>query len=79
MLRDLVQSKIDGGEPVIAKAPERGTVINLMDALKRSIEQDRRPPAASLPRKKEAGATAKKAAPAAKAAAKPKVAKKASK
>lgn len=67
-LRDLVQSKIDGGEPVIAKAPERGTVINLMDALKRSIEQDRRPPAASLPRK-AAGGAAKKAVPVGKAAA----------
>jgi len=44
----LVQSKIHGGQPVIAKAPERGNVINLMDALKRSIEEERRPPAPSL-------------------------------
>lgn len=70
--------KIAGGEPVIAEAPERGTVINLMDALKRSIEHERRPPAASLPRKKAAGATAKKAAPvAAKAVAAKKPARKA--
>jgi DNA end-binding protein Ku len=44
----LVKSKIAGGEPVIAKAPERGNVINLMDALKRSIEEERRPPAPSI-------------------------------
>ncbi|HLZ83372.1 MAG TPA: Ku protein [Caulobacteraceae bacterium] len=44
----LVKSKISGGQPVIAKAPERGNVVNLMDALKRSIQQERRPPAPSL-------------------------------
>ena len=44
----LVKSKISGGQPVIAKAPERGNVVNLMDALKRSIEEERRPPAPSL-------------------------------
>ena len=47
-LLTLVKSKIAGGEPVITKAPERGNVVNLMDALKRSIEEERRPPAASL-------------------------------
>jgi DNA end-binding protein Ku len=44
----LVKSKISGGQPVIAKAPERGNVVNLMDALKRSIQEERRPPAPSL-------------------------------
>jgi DNA end-binding protein Ku len=44
----LVKSKISGGQPVIAKAPERGNVVNLMDALRRSIEEQRRPPAPSL-------------------------------
>ena len=44
----LVKSKIAGGQPVITKAPERGNVVNLMDALRRSIEEERRPPAPSL-------------------------------
>ena len=47
-LLTLVKSKIAGGEPVITKAPERGNVVNLMDALRRSIEEERRPPAPSL-------------------------------
>src|SRR3984957_381450 len=45
---ELVKSKIAGGQPVISKAPERGNVVNLMDALRRSIEEERRPPAPSL-------------------------------
>ena len=60
----LVRSKIAGGQPVISKAPERGNVVNLMDALKRSIEEERRPPAPSLG-KPAAGKKADKAAPAA--------------
>ncbi len=55
----LVKSKIAGGEPVIAKAPERGNVINLMDALKRSIEEERRPPAPSLAKSGKGKAAAK--------------------
>jgi DNA end-binding protein Ku len=47
-LMALVKSKISGGQPIITKAPERGNVVNLMDALRRSIEQERRPPAPSL-------------------------------
>ena len=47
-LMELVKSKISGGQPVISKAPERGNVVNLMDALRRSIEEERRPPAPSL-------------------------------
>ena len=47
-LLTLVRSKISGGQPIITKAPERGNVVNLMDALKRSIEEERRPPAPSL-------------------------------
>jgi DNA end-binding protein Ku len=70
----LVKSKISGGQPVIAKAPERGNVVNLMDALKRSIQEERRPPAPSLgkaagaaPRaaKKAAGVNAEPAKPSA--------------
>ncbi len=72
-LMALVKSKISGGQPIITKAPERGNVVNLMDALRRSIEEERRPPSPSLG--KAAGAGAGKAAakkPAAKApAAKP--------
>jgi DNA end-binding protein Ku len=60
-LLTLVKSKISGGEPVITKAPERGNVVNLMDALKRSLEEERRPPAPSLDKGKKAPA---KAAPA---------------
>jgi DNA end-binding protein Ku len=67
-LLTLVRSKIAGGQPVITKAPERGNVINLMDALKRSIEEERRPPAPSLGKavaKKGAAAKTSKAEPAA--------------
>ncbi|MBI1187850.1 MAG: Ku protein [Alphaproteobacteria bacterium] len=70
----LVRSKIAGGEPVITKAPERGNVINLMDALRRSIEEERRPPAPSLSKAKaeepEAADGKAEKAPAKKAAAK---------
>jgi DNA end-binding protein Ku len=64
----LVKSKISGGQPVIAKAPERGNVVNLMDALRRSIEEERRPPAASLgkPAGAKGGARATKTPAAAK-------------
>jgi DNA end-binding protein Ku len=46
---EMVKAKVKGQEPVLAKAPEPGKVINLMDALKRSLEQAR-PAAASKPR-----------------------------
>lgn len=49
-LLELVKSKISGKEPIISKAPEQGKVINLMDALKASIEDERRPAAASKPK-----------------------------
>jgi DNA end-binding protein Ku len=63
-LMDLVKSKIAGGQPVISKAPERGNVVNLMDALRRSIEEERRPPAPSLAKANgPAKAGAKKAEP----------------
>jgi DNA end-binding protein Ku len=49
-LLEMVKAKVKGQEPVIAQAPERGKVINLMDALKRSLE-DAKPAAESKPRK----------------------------
>jgi DNA end-binding protein Ku len=62
-LMELVKSKISGGQPVIAKAPERGNVVNLMDALRRSIEEERRPPAASLGKPAAGAGKGAKAAP----------------
>ena len=60
-LMNLVKAKIAGKEPIVSKAPEQGKVVNLMDALKASIEDERRPPAAS--KSKSSRKTAKKAAP----------------
>ena len=57
-LMELVKSKIAGKEPIISKAPEQGKVINLMDALKASIEDERRPAAAS--KAKSSSKTAKR-------------------
>jgi DNA end-binding protein Ku len=48
---EMVKAKVKGQEPVIATAPERGKVINLMDALRQSLDGDRKPPAKSRPRK----------------------------
>lgn len=72
-LLTLVKSKIAGGQPVITKAPERGNVVNLMDALRRSIEEERRPPAPSLAKPAKKGEAKQPAAAApAKAASKKK-------
>jgi DNA end-binding protein Ku len=71
-LLTLVKSKISGGQPIITKAPERGNVVNLMDALRRSIEEERRPPARSLGKAGEPAKAPAKAAKAAPAAAKKK-------
>ncbi len=56
-LMELVKAKVKGSAPVVAKAPERGQVINLMDALKKSVAETKKPPAKSKRR-----APAKKAA-----------------
>src|SRR5919106_1172199 len=56
---EMVKAKVKGQEPVIAKAPERGKVINLMDALRQSLDADRKPPAKSRPRKAEEKPAAK--------------------
>lgn len=42
-LLELIKAKIDGEEPVITAAPERGKVVNLMDALKKSLEESKPP------------------------------------
>ena len=61
-LLTLVKSKIAGGQPVITKAPERGNVVNLMDALRASIEEERRPPAAEPGQGGRQGRSRRKAA-----------------
>jgi DNA end-binding protein Ku len=65
-LREMIKEKLKGHKPVVAAAPERGNVINLMDALKASLGQGK-PPAESKP-KKAAAPAAKPAKAAAKAA-----------
>jgi DNA end-binding protein Ku len=61
-LQEMIKEKLKGHKPVIAAAPERGNVINLMDALKASLGQGK-PPAESKPQAKKAAPAAKKAAP----------------
>jgi DNA end-binding protein Ku len=61
-LMEMIKEKLKGHKPIIAAAPERGNVINLMDALKASLGQAK--PAAPSKSKGEA-------APAKKAPAKP--------
>ncbi len=58
-LLSVIKAKIAGEEPVMAAAPARGNVINLMDALKKSLEGEK-PPAKSKARK---APVKKKAAP----------------
>jgi DNA end-binding protein Ku len=66
-LMEMIKQKLKGHKPIIAAAPERGNVINLMDALKASLGQAK--PAA--PSKSKAEATEKKAAAKKQPAAKP--------
>lgn len=56
-LLEIVKAKIKGTKPVITKAPERGKVINLMDALKQSLDEGglKKPPAPSKRRKAAPG------------------------
>ncbi|MGD9913188.1 MAG: Ku protein [Rhizobiaceae bacterium] len=69
-LMEMIKAKLKGHKPVIAAAPERGNVINLMDALKASLGQSK-PAAPSKSRTEQPGKKATAKAPAAKAAAKP--------
>ncbi|TPI47501.1 Ku protein [Mesorhizobium sp. B2-9-1] len=62
-LMAMIREKLKGHKPIIAAAPERGNVINLMDALKASLSQQAKPPARSKSKAEEASAKpAKKAA-----------------
>lgn len=60
-LMDVIKAKIDGSEPVIAQEEEVGKVINLMEALKKSVANapKKKPPAKSI--KKTAKTKTKKA------------------
>ena len=63
-LMEVIRAKIKGEKPVMPKVPETGRVINLMDALKRSLgetggEPARKPPARSKARKPAAEAPRK--------------------
>jgi DNA end-binding protein Ku len=57
-LMAMIREKLKGHKPIIAAAPERGNVINLMDALKASLGQAK--PAAPSKAKAETPAAAKK-------------------
>ena len=69
-LMKMIKEKLKGHKPIIAAAPERGNVINLMDALKASLGQAKPPaksktkaePAAEKPAAKLAAAGGGKAA-----------------
>lgn len=57
-LMAMIREKLKGHKPIIAAAPERGNVINLMDALKASLGQAK--PAAPSKAKAETPAASKK-------------------
>ncbi|BCM18846.1 MULTISPECIES: Ku protein [unclassified Mesorhizobium] len=61
-LMAMIREKLKGHKPIIAAAPERGNVINLMDALKASLSQQAKPPAKSKSKAEEAPAKPSKKA-----------------
>lgn len=70
-LMEMIKQKLKGHKPIVAAAPERGNVINLMDALKQSLGQAKpSAPSKSKTKAPAEAAPAAKAKPAAKAAAK---------
>ncbi|MFD2647032.1 Ku protein [Devosia albogilva] len=79
-LMSMIKEKLKGHKPIIAAAPERGNVINLMDALKASLGEAKpaaksKPKAApkqAAPKESAAKVSLKAAVEASKAAAKPK-------
>ena len=60
-LMAMIKEKLKGHKPILAAAPERGNVINLMDALKASLGQAK-PPAKSKSKTEQAAAPVAKAA-----------------
>src|SRR5919108_1804215 len=60
-LMNMIKEKLKGHKPVVAAAPERGNVINLMDALKASLSQAK-PPAKSKSKVEPAAKPAAKVA-----------------
>ena len=64
-LMAMIKEKLKGHKPIVAAEPERGNVINLMDALKASLAEEK-PPAKS--RRKPAAAAAETGKPAEKPA-----------
>lgn len=61
-LTAMIKEKLKGHKPIIAAAPERGNVVNLMDALKASLGQAK-PPAKSRSKAAEKPAATAEAAP----------------
>ncbi|MCG5477122.1 MAG: Ku protein [Sinorhizobium fredii] len=68
-LMQMIREKLKGHKPIIAAPPDRGNVINLMDALKASLSQAK-PPARSKSKAEPAAKPAAKGAAAKPAAAK---------
>jgi DNA end-binding protein Ku len=60
-LMNMIKEKLKGHKPIVAAAPERGNVINLMDALKASLSQAK-PPAKSKSKVEPAAKPAAKVA-----------------